>query len=110
MQRDPYPIARLLLTLALAAAGAGVFWLAALPLPLLLGPMFACLIAALAGMPMQGIPVVSNAMRPVLGVAVGASLTPALFARLGEMALSIALIPPFIVLIGAIGYPYFRRI
>ena len=76
----------------------------------MLGPMFACLVAALAGVPMQGIPVVSNAMRPVLGVAVGASLTPELFARLGGMALSVALVPPFIAVIGLVGYPYFRRL
>ena len=101
---------RLLFTLALALAGVGLFHVSSLPLPLLLGPMFACLIAALTGAPMQGVPVVSNAMRPVLGVAVGASLTPALFARLADMALSVALVPPFILIIGLIGYPYFRRV
>lgn len=110
MQTHVHPTLRLLLTLALAVAGAALFWLLSLPLPLLLGPMFACLIAALAGVPMRGVPVVSNAMRPVLGVAVGASLTPALFARLADMALSVALIPPFILVIALIGYPYFRRL
>ena len=99
-----------LATLVLAAAGAAAFWALDLPLPLLLGPMFACLLAALAGMPLKGVPPISEAMRPILGVAVGASLTPALVARLDEMALSVALIPPFIVLIGAAGYPYFRRL
>ena len=99
-----------LATLALAAAGAGVSWRLGLPLPLLLGPMFACLAAALAGMPLKGVNPVSEAMRPVLGVAVGASLTPALVARLDEMAMSVALVPPFILLIGAVGYPYFRRL
>lgn len=106
---DMFSPARLL-TLALAGAGAGVFWLLHLPIPLLLGPMFACLVAALAGMRIKGTPRLSEAMRPVLGVAVGASLTPALFARLGDMALSVALIPPFIILIGAVGYPYFHRL
>ena len=96
--------------MALAAIGAAVFWRLGLPLPLLLGPMFACLAAALAGVPLVGVPPVSEAMRPVLGVAVGASLTPALFGRLGEMALSVALVPPFILLIAATGYPYFRRL
>ena len=99
-----------LLTLALSGAGAGLFWLLSLPLPLLLGPMFACLVAALAGVPMQGVPRVSEGMRPILGVAVGASLTPALFARLDQMALSVALVPPFIAIIGLVGYPYFRRL
>lgn len=97
-------------TIALAAVGAEFFHLAHLPIPLLLGPMFFCLVAALAGMPLVGVPWLSQAMRPILGVAVGASLTPALFARLGDMAMSVALVPPFILLIGLIGYPYFRRL
>lgn len=87
-----------------------VFQLLSLPLPLLLGPMFACLVAALACMPMKGAPPVSSAMRLVLGVAVGASLTPALFHRLDEMALSVALIPVFTAIIVLTGYPYFRRV
>ena len=101
---------RRLVTLALAAVGAAAAWAVEMPLPLLLGPMFACLFAALAGVPLKGVSPVSNAMRPVLGVAVGAALTPALFGRLGEMALSIALIPPFILAIGLVGYSYFRRL
>ncbi len=99
-----------LVTLALASAGAGGFWLLELPLPLLLGPMFACLVAALAGVPLRGVPPVSNAMRPVLGVAVGASLTPALFSQIGDMALSVALVPPFVLAIALTGYPYFRKV
>lgn len=99
-----------LLTLLLAVAGSALFWVVGLPLPLLLGPMFACLIAALVGVPLRGVPPVSDAMRPVLGVAVGASLTPALFGQVQEMALSIALIPPFILIIALTGYPYFRKL
>jgi len=97
-------------TLALAGAGAALFWMLDLPLPILLGPMFACLAAALIGVPMNGVPAISEAMRPVLGVAVGASITPALVGRLDEMALSVALVPPFVLAIGFVGYPYFRKL
>lgn len=97
-------------TLALSAAGAALFWVLSLPLPLLLGPMFACLAAALAGVPLVGVNPLSEGVRPILGVAVGASLTPALISRLDEMALSVMLVPPFVLLIGLIGYPYFRRL
>lgn len=98
------------LSITVSLAGVAVFWVLKLPLPWLLGPMFACLLAALAGMPLKGIPPVSTAMRTVLGVAVGASITPALLMRLGEMSLSIAMIPPFVMLAGVVGTPYFRRI
>jgi len=37
------------LTLGIAAIGAGAFLALGLPLPLLLGPMLACLVAALLG-------------------------------------------------------------
>lgn len=107
MARRNLPI---FLTLGLAAVGAAVSVLIGLPLPLLLGPMFACLIAALLRVPLMGLPRVSEAMRTVLGIAVGASITPELIDRLDTMALSVAFVPPFVLVIGAIGYPYFRKV
>ncbi|MEO1091801.1 MAG: AbrB family transcriptional regulator [Pseudomonadota bacterium] len=98
------------LTLAIAAAGAAAFHVLGLPLPFLLGPMFACLVAALVGAPLEGFGVASVAMRTVLGVAVGASITPALIGRLGDFAVSAALVPVFVLMVGALGYPYFRRL
>ncbi|MGF1447449.1 MAG: AbrB family transcriptional regulator [Pikeienuella sp.] len=100
----------LLRTLVLAGLGAALCAGLGIPLPFLLGPMFACLIAALAGLELEGPPLASNAMRAVLGVAVGASVTPELVGRLGDFALSVALVPLFVAVIGLIGYPYFRRI
>lgn len=70
---------------AFAVAGFGVlaFKLLHLPLPWLLGPIFACLIAALAGLPMRGIKLVNEAMRTILGVAVGATFTTTLLVSMG---------------------------
>jgi uncharacterized protein len=98
-----------LTTLALAGGGAAAFWALGMPLPFLFGPMAACLIGALAGAQMQGMGLLQKAMRTILGVAVGASITPALVADLPRMALSVALVPPYILLIGLIGVPFFRR-
>ncbi len=81
-----------------------------LPLPFLFGPMTACLIAALAHAPMEGFGQISVAARTILGVAVGASITPDLFGQLPKMAASIALIPPFILLIALVGVPFFRKV
>lgn len=104
------PLTRRALTLALAALGAGVFLLAGLPLPFLFGPMAACLIAALLGMPLRGMGQFSVAMRTILGVAVGASITPEVLHRMPAMAASVAIIPIYIVVIGAVGVPFFRRV
>jgi membrane AbrB-like protein len=98
--------------IALAVAGVGVAAALSisLPLPILLGPIFACLIAALLRVPMASFKKVTAAMRTILGVAVGASITPELLTRIGDIAGSIALIPVFVLTIGLIGVPYFRRI
>lgn len=98
------------MTALIALAGAGVFHALALPLPFLFGPMAACLIAALAQVPLMGFGQISVAARTILGVAVGASITPALFAELPQMAMSVALIPLFIALIALVGVPFFRRL
>lgn len=97
-------------TFLISALGVGAFSLLHLPLPFLLGPMLGCLVAALCGVRLRGAPRASAVMRTILGVAVGASITPALFHRLPHMAASLALMPLLIVAIGAIGYPFFRRV
>jgi membrane AbrB-like protein len=90
--------------------GLAVALWAGLPLPFLFGPMLACLAAALAGAPLLGLGPVTDGARTVLGVAVGASVTPAVVAALPSMALSLLLVPLYVGLIGLIGVPFFRRV
>ncbi|WP_284266013.1 AbrB family transcriptional regulator [Roseicyclus amphidinii] len=98
------------LTLGLAVLGTGVFWALSLPLPFLFGPLSACLLAALAGAPLKGLGQVSVGARTILGVAVGASLTPEVVARVPQMAASVALIPLYVAVIGLVGVPFFRKV
>lgn len=100
----------LLRTYAIAAVGVGVFLLAQLPLPFLLGPILSCLIAALAGVQMRGQATVNDAMRAILGVAVGATLTMPVVLSMGAMWPTLLMIPVMIVVIGAIGVPYFQKL
>lgn len=95
---------------AFAVAGMGVlvFHLLALPLPWLLGPLFACLAAALLGVPMRGIKLLNDAMRTILGVAVGATFTTALIASMVGMWPTLLLIPLMTACIGLVGLAYFR--
>jgi membrane AbrB-like protein len=72
--------------------------------------MCACLLVALAGAKLQGVGQIAVGARTILGVAVGASVTPALLHQLPLMAASIALIPVYILLIGGIGVPFFRHV
>lgn len=116
MTRKPafFPDRRLLrhraLSLVAAVLGTAIFTAAHLPLPFLLGPMLGCLVFALAGAPLAGMGAVGAYMRTILGVAVGATVTPALLQTLPGMAATLVLIPVFVAVIGAIGYPFFRRV
>lgn len=95
-------------TLGLAALGAaGFFWLG-LPLPMLLGPMAICLVAALAGAQLKGMGQVGIFFRTFLGVAVGSTITPDVVSRLPEIGTSLLFVPLFVFAIGVIGYPILR--
>jgi len=95
---------------AVAALGVAIFKLLHLPLPWLLGPIFACLIAALVGVPMRGIKVVNEAMRSILGVAVGATFTVTLLASMAGMWPTLLMIPVMTSCIGVVGVIYFQRL
>jgi uncharacterized protein len=96
-------------TLVLAGLGVALFWKVGIPLPFLFGPMAACLIAALLKRPLVGLGQLSVAARTILGVAIGASITPEVVARLPQMAASVAFVPLYIGVIALIGVPFFHR-
>jgi membrane AbrB-like protein len=98
------------LTIAIAGLGTAVFWAFGLPLPFLLGSLTACLIAALAQVPITGAGRIGVVMRTVLGVAIGASITPEVVERMGQMMASLLLIPVYVTVIALIGVPFFRRV
>ncbi len=98
------------LTLAIAALGAAAFLALHLPLPLLLGPMAACLVAALLGTGLADMGQAGTYLRTFLGLAVGASITPDLVYRLPAMAGSLVFVPLFILVIAGLGYPLFRKV
>jgi len=102
-------LARIAFTFAVGAAGVAAFRLAGLPLPFLLGPIFGCLLAALAGLRLASWTPLTDAMRSILGVAIGASFTPALLGQLPSMAASLVLSALFLVASGIAGYPFLRR-
>jgi len=96
--------------LGVAASGVAAFHLLGLPLPWLLGPILACLIASLAGVPMRGNKMLGDGMRTILGVAVGATFTVSLLVSMGAMWPTLVLIPVMVLAIGAVGVPYFQQL
>lgn len=99
-----------LATFVAALIGVAAAHILNLPLPFLLGPLAATCLAALFGLHMVGFRATEKPLRAVLGVAAGASITPAVVQRIPDFALSLSLIPVFLLLAGGIGYPFFRRI
>lgn len=97
-------------TLVLALIGAFIFQVLGLPLPFLFGPMTACLLAALAGAKLKEMGNIATVARTVLGVAIGASITPEIVSRIPQLLGSVALIPVYVALIGLVGVPFFRRL
>jgi membrane AbrB-like protein len=101
---------QIVVTHLVAAIGVAAFHVLHLPLQWLLGPIVACLVAALLGVPMRGMPVINNLMRTILGVAVGATFTWALVVTMAGMWTTLILVPLMVFLIGLIGVPYFQRL
>jgi hypothetical protein len=62
------------------------------------------------GAPLKGLPRLSNAMRTILGVAVGASITPALLHRIPDMLGSLVFVVCLVVFAATVGTPYFRKV
>jgi len=97
-------------TFAIALLGVMVFIFANLPLPWLLGPITFCLVGALLGVPMKGVKPLNDTMRTILGVAVGATLTPAVMGDIAGMWPTLLLMPVMVVAIGVVGIPFFTRV
>lgn len=100
---------RRLTTAGIAALGVILFLWLRLPLPFLLGPMFLCLAFALGGARMEGMGRLGIAFRTILGVAAGTSITPEAVAKLPELAVSLAIVPLFILSVALLSFPLMRR-
>ena len=86
----------------------GLFLVFDWPLPFLIGPMAACLVCALASVPLQGMGSVGVFMRTFLGVAIGTSITPEIVGELPRFALSLATIPVLILVLAFAGFSLLR--
>lgn len=96
-------------TILAALAGSAFFLLLKLPLPLLLGPLSGCLVAALAHVPLQAMGTLGTIFRTVLGVAIGTTVTPDFLHELPRHGPTLMLVPVYVLMIALVGYPLLRR-
>ena len=97
-------------TFGVGLVGALTFLVLGFPLPWLLGTLSACLVAAIIGIEMKAIKPLNEAMRTIVGVAVGATISVTLLVSMIAMWPTLLLIPVMVILIGVIGVPYFHRL
>lgn len=95
---------------ALGIAGALIALRIGSPLPWFLGPMVANAIFAIAGVPLRGPDFLRPVALPVLGVMLGSTFRPELFAHAAEWAVSLAMIPLYVLASSAVNYAYFRKV
>ena len=99
-----------LITHTICLTGAAIFLWFELPLPWLFGPLFSCLLAALIGINLYSIKILSDAMRTILGVAVGATVTLSFLLALPGFWNTLIFIPITVILSGIIGVWYFQKL
>jgi len=99
-----------LITHTICLSGAIIFLWLELPLPWLFGPLFSCLLAALIGINLYSIKILSDAMRTILGVAVGATVTLSFLLALPGFWNTLIFIPITVILSGIIGVWYFQKL
>jgi hypothetical protein len=95
--------------IAVGLAGSLLFVWLHMPLPWFLGSLAACIIASASGLPIDRPKFLSIPMRAVLGIAIGSAFTPALFAQIGPMTLSLLLLVPFMLAIMVGGMWFFEH-
>ncbi len=100
----------LVLALVLGTLGGALASLIGVPLPWMLGPMLACAVACLSGVSLIGPVGARPVVVPVLGVMLGSGFTPEIVGELPGWAGTFALLPPFTLVAGTVGWVIYRKL
>jgi membrane AbrB-like protein len=106
----PDTLLRFIAALGVGAVGGTLFWSVGAPLPWVLGSMAACAAASIAGLPVEASSATRRPMAAVIGVVLGSSFRPDLFAHAREWIVPLALLPFFLATAALVCVTYFRRI
>lgn len=94
--------------LTLGATGGAVFYWLSLPLPWMLGALFATMVASIAGAPIRGPMRLRPAIIAVIGVLLGSRFTPDVLDQAGQTVVTLAILLAYLVAVGAVVVPYYR--
>lgn len=101
---------RVLLTLAMGAAGTAVFQALSLPLPWMLGSMTGAMAPALGGLPVAMSNRLRSLMVAVLGLMLGSTFTPDLLGRLPLWTSSLSALLLYVAVSMVVCQTYYRRL
>ena len=103
-------VAKICLALFLGVISGFIFNWATLPLPWMLGAMFANIIASLIRLPVAG----PNRLRPlvaiVIGVMLGSSFTPEIFNKINVWASSLIFMVGYLIAAAVVVVPFYRKV
>ncbi|CAN5464547.1 AbrB family transcriptional regulator [soil metagenome] len=99
----------LFLSLAAGAAGGALFWFFGLPVPWLMGSIIGAALAMAAGLTIRISQHLQSAALIVLGIQIGASVTPETLAGVTHWPLSMVLLAVTVTAVTAICYQYYLR-
>lgn len=102
------PFLRTVLALIIGAAGGFVFYALTLPLPWMLGALFAGMAASVGGLPVLPPMRIRPAVVAVIGVMLGARFTPAVMDHAAAWSGSLALLLVYICVVAAVVVPFYR--
>jgi uncharacterized protein len=103
------PYAKFGLAIALGLIGGSIFQWLRLPLPWMLGPMMACTLTAIVQLPIIAPQVVRQPMSAIIGVLLGATFGPTVFAHIGSWIGTIFGLLIFMVCCGVSSIWYLRK-
>lgn len=99
---------RISLALAIGMAGGTVFYLLALPLPWMLGALFATMFAAIAKAPVLAPTRIRPAVVAVIGVLLGSRFTPDVLDQAGAWTGTVAILMVYVMVVAMVVVPFYR--
>ncbi len=99
---------RIGLALTIGAAGGALFHLLHLPLPWMLGALFATMIASVAKAPIMAPARIRPVVVAVIGVLLGSRFTPDVLSQAGAWAGTVAILMVYVVVVALVVVPFYR--
>lgn len=101
-------LARIAAGLALGTLGGALFYALSLPLPWMLGALFATMAFSIAGAPVQAPVRLRPVIVAIIGVLLGSRFTPAIIDQAGEALITLSILLAYLLSVAVVVVPWYR--